>query len=251
MDIRHFSFIGSYIKRIEKNILELGFQKGLRREIEKSNSKFLVLGRDEIKEILTKAPVVIVFNHQYEIETIACLTALPDREDIFLVATHFLKGLLPAIDKHLISIYVRQRKITWRKFSAFILENFISKEKITSEDKHRKNIKSINEAAEKVKQGGLVMITPNPHNKKWQTGIGWLINNIGPTQQAYYVKMYVANSSFLDYLRLVPVFGWILPTVKVYFSQPIKLNKIWQQDGKKLTFELEREYNDWVKGLNK
>ena len=27
MDIRHFSFIGSYIKRIEKNILELGFQK--------------------------------------------------------------------------------------------------------------------------------------------------------------------------------------------------------------------------------
>jgi hypothetical protein len=251
MDIRHFSFIGSYIKKIEKNIPELGFQKGLRREIERSGSKFSVFGRDEIKEVLAKTPVVIAFNHPYEVETIACLAALPDRDDIFLVVTHFLKGLLPVIDKHLISVYVRRRKVVWRKLSAFILENFIKKEKITSEDRHQRNIQSINEAAEKVKQGGLVMITPNPHNKKWQSGIGWLISNIGPIEQAHYIKVYVANSSFLDYLRLIPSFGRVLPTIKVYFSEPVKLNKIWQSDGKKLTFELEKEYNKWVKDINK
>ncbi len=250
MDLRHFSFIGTYIKRIEKNILELGFQKGLRREIERSGSKFSVFRRDEIKEVLEKAPVVIAFNHLYEVETIACLAALPDRDDIFLVATHFLKGLLPVIDKHLISVYVRQRYGIGRKFSGFILRNFFIKEKISTKEQHERNIRSINEAAEKVKQGGLVMITPNPHNKKWQSGIGWLISNTGPMEQAYYIKMYVAGSSFLDYLRLIPGFGRILPMIKVYFSQPVRLNEIWQSDGKKLTFELEKEYNEWVRNLN-
>ena len=42
-----------------------------------------------------------------------------------------------------------------------------------------------------------------------------------------------------------------MPIIKVYFSQPIGLSQIWQQDGKKLTFELEEEYNNWVKSLDK
>lgn len=251
MNIQRFPLIGSYIKRIEKNILESGFQEGLRREIKRSNSEFSIFGKDEIEEILAKSPVIIAFNHPYEVETIACLAALPDREDIYLVATHFLKGLLPAIDKHLIPVYVRQRKIVLRKFSAFILENFISEERITLEEKHQKNIESIKEAAERVKRGGLVMITPNPHNKKWQSGIGWLISNAGPMEDAYCVKVYVANSSIFDYLRLIPGLGRILPIIKIYFSRPIKLSEIWQPDGKKLTFELEKRYNEWVKSLNK
>ena len=251
MDLRLFSFTGSYIKRLEKSILELGFQKGLRQEIERSKSKFQVFGRDEIGKVLAEAPVIIVFNHPHEIETIACLSALPDRKDISLIATHLLKGLSPAIDKHLIPVYVRQRNITLRKISAFILENLVSKEKITLEEKHQKNIESINGAAEKIKQDGLVMITPNPHNKKWQSGVGWLISNAGPMEGAYYIKVYVAGSSVFDYLRLIPCSGRILPVIKVYFSQPTKLSQIWQPDGKKLTSELEKEYNEWVKDLNK
>ncbi|MDP2946025.1 MAG: hypothetical protein Q8N61_01045, partial [bacterium] len=158
-------------------------------------------------------------------------------------------GLLPAIDKHLIPVYVRQRDITLRKISAFILEHFVRKEEITFEEKHQRNIQSIREAAERVKQGGLVMITPSPHNKKWQSGIGWLISNAGPMEGAYYVKVRVVSSSFFDYLRLIPGLGRILPTIKIYFSSPIKLSQIWQADGKKLTFELEKEYNEWVKNI--
>lgn len=88
MDIRHFSFIGNYIKRIENNFQELGLQESLRQETKKLKTKIQILGRDEIKEILIKEPIVIVFNHPHEIETIACLVALPDRDNVFLVATH-------------------------------------------------------------------------------------------------------------------------------------------------------------------
>jgi hypothetical protein len=251
MDIREFSFTGSYIKRIEKSVLELGFQEGLRREIKRSNSKFLVFGKEEIRDILAEAPVIIVFNHPHEVETLACLAALPDREDVFMVATYLLMGLMPAIDKHLIPVYVRQRDVIPRKISAFILEHFAGKGGITLEEKHQRNIQSIRDAAEKVRQGGLVMISPNPDNKKWHAGIGWMINNAGSMEQAYYIKVHVFHSSLIDYLRLIPGLGRILPTIKIYFSAPVKLSRIWQTDGKKLTLELEEEYNEWVKGLNK
>lgn len=251
MDIRHFSLMDSYIKKIEKNILELGFREGLCQAIEKPNSRFLVFGKDEIKEILTEAPVIIAFNHTHEIETIVYLAALTEREDIFLIATQLLKRLLPAIGRHLISVYVRQKNPVLRKISDFIPRTFVGKKEITFEEKHQKNIQSINEAAEKVKQGGSIMIAPNPDNKEWRSGIGWLVSDIGSMEQAYYIKVHVVSNLFFDYLRLIPGLGRILPAIKIYFGQPIKLSKIWQRDGKKLTFELEKEYNEWVKSLNK
>jgi hypothetical protein len=252
MNIKNLPILGKYVRRIDSSVLRFGFQEGLRKEIERSVTRVEVFyPNEETKNIFAHSPVIIAFNHPAELEVIVCPASLPDRKDIFMLATDILLGFNPKITEHLIPIYVRLKTSWARTLYGFVVRSLMGEKELTDEEKRQKNLESIKEAADKVKKGGLVLIAPNPYSKKWRPGIGWLINQVGSLESAFYAKAYITNTSVLDYLRLLPGWGKILPKIKVYFSQPIPLSRIWQADGKVLAAELEKDYNSWLKGLKK
>lgn len=256
MQISDVPIIGSYIKRTIENVEKFGLQEATKREIERSGSKLKIYGLDKnLINILKEKPVVVSVNHQDEIELLALSASLPERKDLFFIGTALLLKQAPILKRYLIPVYIRHhskeiRHTKFRSLSGALLEKFY-RYNLTPEEEHQKNVQSINEAAEKVKKGGLVVIVPNPHVKKWYSGIGWLLKNIGPMKDGFYIRVYVADTSNLDYLRLFPKIGRILPSIKVYFAKPQEISNFDSSNPKKLTTKLEREYNNWTKGISK
>ncbi len=231
------------------NIQKLGMKGAIFEEIKRSGTKLKVYGLSEdLNSLLKGKPVVLAVNHQEEIELLALSASLPERKDAFLVATALILEQAPFLKKSIIPVYVRHRHSYFRSLSGMMLEKFYGLN-ISDEEKHQRNIASIKDAADKVRRGGSVAIVPNPHIRKWYSGIGWLIKNVGPMNGGYYIKVYVANTSPLDYLRLLPKIGKFLPTIEVYFDKPQKISDVFKEDAKTLTKKLEKEYNSWVKNL--
>lgn len=249
--------IGAYVSRMVGNIEKHGMQGAILKEIERSKTNWEIHGLDqETKKILQTKGAVIVANHPFEIETLALIAALPKRENINLIATSFLQNIYPALDKHLIPVYITHhykdvRSTRFRKLSGLILEKYYQYHHLTESEEHQKNIESIALAAKKVKNGEVVIILPNPHRQKnyqdkWHPGIGWLLKNIGAKDNLYYVQAYVSGSSNWDYLRLFPGLGRFLPKIKVHFARPQKIADLDSSDPKRLTAKLEKEYLDWT-----
>lgn len=249
-----FPIVGGYLKRVSCQIEKLGLQEATRKEFKRSGSQLKIYGFDKnLKEILENKPVVLVSNHPFALEPTAVLASLPSRNNFSFIINSIYLHLFPDLDKYLIPVYLRHHfKGNRSKLDAFcvkIIDKLNPTPRFTSEIEYQKNREAVSLAAKKVKLGCLVYITPEKHSKEkgWHKGLGFLLKEIGPLKKGFYVKAYVKNTSPWDLLRLFPYLGRFLPTLKVYFAKPQKIAEVFEEDAKKLTAKLEKEYNQWVK----
>ncbi|MFH0864060.1 MAG: hypothetical protein V1858_03160 [Candidatus Gottesmanbacteria bacterium] len=256
MVLADFPIIGNYIKRVSNNIEKFGLQESIKNEFRKSGTKIEIIGLDSnLLDILTNKPVVLISNHPYELEPTVVIASLPKREDFYFVINSVYLNIFSSLDKYLIPVFIRH-KFVYKILSidSWLLK-FIDKFNPTPvyppDIEHQKNIEAIKLASEKIKAEGMVYITPARYQNVpgWHKGIGYLIKELGPAENIYYIKTYVQNSSTLDILRLLPLIGHILPTLKIYFGKPQKLSEIYDENPKRLTTKLENQYNSWINTL--
>ena len=92
------------IQAINKDIETYGFVGANRKTVERSGTTLTTIASLKTKRIIKKKAVVIVANHPFEVETIAIISSLPLREDIFLIINAMFVGLVKKLDKNLIPV---------------------------------------------------------------------------------------------------------------------------------------------------
>ncbi len=250
-------YINTLIKRIDHDIQLLGFIPAMQQLIKRTSVALQIHALDnKTHDLLQNNGCIVIFNHPYEIETYVVVSALPNRNDLKIIATSNLLGISKSFDHYLLPVYVdhNAKKEKANKLSGHFVKLFNLRPYIHPEEAHKKNIQTLKNASQFIQKGGLVVLCPEGFRGKegrWFSGIGHLIVGVGSKKEVYYVSCYINHTSNLDWCRLIPFIGRILPAITVSFSNPRPLRDIIDtyRDPKNITLGLEHEYNLWTNSL--
>jgi len=254
--ILNFPVVGKFIRDVNYELTNLGWQETSRRLMKRTHTKLLLHNlTPEIASVLKEKSVIIVANHPHDMEVLALIAALPSREDIYVVFNAMFTGLNTEVDKHLIPVYIRHHSYgkSGKTFLNKLLDTYRPQTVDSPEIEHQKNIQSIRKAAEKVRGGGLVIIYPGRRSPdgNWYPGVGHMVREVGKMQDTYIVQVHTEGTSSWDYLRLLPFAGRILPKIHIYFSGPRLIQDFVTDDGKTITHKLQEKYTFWENGVKK
>ena len=163
--------------------------------------------------------------------------------------------LVPNADKYLIPVYVEHHGDEAKeRIQEKVFKMLHAVETFTPEEEHKKNVENIRIAGEKVKNGELVVIFPNPSKnarKKWYAGVGHILNNAQGKKPVYLVQAYIEGTSNVDYLRFIPHSAKVLTPIKITFSKPIDVSHMLDAHPKEITQDLWKNYVAWVDAIEK
>jgi hypothetical protein len=213
---------------------------------------------DETQIVLAHKACVVTFNHPYEIEPFLIAAALPYREKIKMVATGKILEVAPALEGHIVPVWVDHHADTEKKhkLSGFV-SRMLTREPILPQDQaHGRNIKSIAQASRFVDSGGMVLIAPEGYRGArgtWFPGIAHLLTQIRRKRHVYYVQGFIRGTSNWDWFRLVPFINRILPAIDVYFSPPRQLSSFAFGSAKPrmVAGQLEMQYRTWLSSVER
>lgn len=259
--IRRIPGIEARIRRFDKRVHHFGLSEAIRRTIERMRGEVEVSWQDEAtKEVLEKRGALVIANHDYQMEPLALLAALPPREkdDVYVVATLSIEALVgPETAKHIIPIFGVPFQPT-RDLLVKILRK-VFPPKITKQEAMEKNKLSIAEIVHKIQQESLVIFFPQGSRgirSHWQGGVGYILQKLGLTgDQIYYVKAYVEGTSKYDPLLLLLGGKELHPprwSVTISSAQPVKnlLEGSNSQKPKMITQYLESEFHMWTASIH-
>jgi len=250
--ISEFPIVGKVFRELDLAIGKKGLPVASRDFILEHGSKLEVVGRTrEVEGILKNEPVLVVANHEHEVETMALYAALLQRDDIFTVGVAALQGIGPNFSEHLMPVYVRPSSVdpSEMKLSSRI-GRALNLGTDMPENAHELNKASIDRAAQTISDGGLVIMFPSGARKKniWSPGVGHLMTNINKDCGAYIVKAHIKGASDLDFLRLIPGLKRLMPPLKVTFGKPRRVIDYFKEEvkPKELVAQLQDEYTEWL-----
>jgi len=255
--LEHIPILGGIKRQFDRDIGEMGVVQAFAKWVAiAGKDKLIIRGKDDqIREILREKPVVVVGNHPAFAEILTTVASLEPRKDIYGLGISLFLGIGPNISKHIFPIY-RTRRMSSERQKLLVRAGFMLHlgPDISPEEAHKKNIESVNQAAEAVRNGSLVIIFPQgirSGKERWSPGIGHLISGIGRQPDSYLIFVYSEGVSNWDYLRLVPCVKKLIPPASITFSQPRTIESILDQtdDPKSLTEKLKADYDAWISSL--
>lgn len=254
----NFTIIGRFFYLADLIVDRFGFSGSLKKIINRLGSKLNVKFKNiDTQNHLRNKPVLLISNHPFMFGIIALIASIPKRSDSNMIINSDYLNVYPNLDKFLIPVYIRHQNYgNWyEKIVKLLFEKIFFNPLYNTEEEHQKNIKSIDDAVNKIKKGELVIIFPEKRNPKlkWYQGVGYLIKNLGSNSKYYIIFAHLGgNSRRLDYLRLFPHIGKILSPISINFSECLNLNKVLSKsnDSKQISLELQKEYEIWAKSLN-
>lgn len=257
--LRDLPFLNLLGDRIENLITHLGIQKAAQEMFNFSHSQVKVEGlTPELKKILKDESGLIISNHPYDIEPIAVVAKLPPRQNFSIIATHTICGLSKKFTEYIIPVFNVDQNLSSEKSNRLIkIPNFMKDgfcPKITDLAKTKHNLNSIKEAANRIKQNGLVFLAPEGSKGKegkWFPGIGHLLKEIGSDTNAYFIQTFVRGTSDFDMARILPVVGRFMPKIEVFFGKPLLIKSLLTQNlsATLIAEKLESDYKNWVKSI--
>lgn len=246
------------VQTLNKDMGQHGLAKAFDKFLKNHAIKWSVTGlTKETLETLQKASVIVVANHEHEMEFVAVSACLPDRPDVFVIGVANLLNLGENFAKHLLPVFIRTSSVPEKemKLTARIGRKFGLGAKAPNEKAHEFNLNSMRLAQDRLASGHLIMLFPQGVRKKsvWSPGIGHLVKSTAKNKHnTYLVRVHVAGTSDLDALRIVPIIKKVFPPIKVTVRKP-QLTAAYLKDElicpKALTRMLQDEYNEWVKTL--
>lgn len=257
LKIKDLPVIGKIARGLDQSVGELGLHQAMKKRVLESGTKYEVGGlTPETQEVLEHRPVILVCNHRHDAESIALLAALPPRKAVSIIASVGQIGIGENIAKYLIPVYISHNEQGKNlKMSVRISKRFKIAPKFSELEEAKRNIKSMHLAAERVKQGQMVVIFPEgPLGKegKWLSGVGHLIKEVGADSDAFLVMANVRGTTDLDLLRTLPLVSKVLPKIRVDFAKPKKLSEVLQGNLKPrdIVASEESRYNAWTLSIN-
>lgn len=174
-----------------------------------------------------------------------------------MITSKNLLGICPNLDRYLLPVDIEHhaRREKAHKLSG-VIANWLQLRPAANESEARiYNKKTIAYAIRLVKKGGIVALCPEgirSIRNKWFPGIGHLTHGVGPQPKKYVVFAHARGTSGLDYFRLIPFMGYILPKITITFSKPLPLNAIFSnaKEPKTIKNYLEQKYNTWAKTIH-
>ena len=260
---------GGYIDRIpilsrikrefDRDIGEMGVQQAFAKKVAiAGEGKLSIRGKDDrVKEILREKPTVVVGNHPSFAEILTTVASLEPRDDMYGIGISLFLGIGPNISKHVFPVY-RTKQMSSERQKFLVRAGYLLNlgPNISPEEAHKKNIESVNKAAEAVKDGALVIIFPQgirSGRERWSRGVGHLLSEIGKNSNGYLIFVYSEGVSSLDYLRLVPGIKKLIPPASVTFAQPRTITSVLEGGGdpRSITERLKVDYRAWIGSLTK
>lgn len=254
---RELPVVGGMFKDFDNKVGSIGLQRAIQEVLTSTGCKIEVSGiSPQLETILKEKGVVLVVNHPFAGEPLPLIAVLPRRKDVYLIGASALLGIGPNFAKCLIPVYLRGHATDNNSKLSSKVERLLGDrlhlgETIPDEEIIRRNRQSIKDAAQKVKDGALVILTPEGtkgSGHRWLSGIGNLLNEIGPENDVYYVKAFVEGTSNYDPLRILPGIGRLLPKFRVTLDEAQKIQTILFNSRRPriITQTLQAEFNKWV-----
>jgi 1-acyl-sn-glycerol-3-phosphate acyltransferase len=254
--IKRLPFIRNFLKKLDEHIEKHGIQEGMSNLISWTNTRIIAEGlTPQLKRILESEPAIVVANHDFQAEVLVLLASLPSRKNTYLIANDEFLGVFPHLDQHIIPVHIKHRAPKNKKEVLLLklLNYFHPSPRLNESQAHQQNIQSIKTASIKVDAGNLVIIFPEARGieGKWKPGIGYLLNGVTAKRKSYFIQAYIQGTLFLDYLRLIPFVGKILPSYKISFAQPLNIKDIVEKNAepKRIVSLLEDQYKTWVDSI--
>lgn len=227
-----------------------GLSPTLKSIVEKVSRKFTINISPKTKKILKNDRVLLICNHPAQADVLLLLSAIPHRPKVFLIAMHNLWSILPAINKHLIPVYIGHRfeersRPDWK---VELLNKIHFTPQYSQEIAHQKNIKSISLATQKIDEGSLVAVFPaggSQNGRDFLPGVGHIIKNLKYPEKTKIIMAHVTGTSTADFLRILPFFGKILPNFKIEFSEALNASDFVGDDGRAIAKNLQGVYDQW------
>ncbi|KKR68134.1 MAG: hypothetical protein UU09_C0015G0001 [Microgenomates group bacterium GW2011_GWA2_40_6] len=248
------SVISNLFRRTNQDVASRGYAAAMNSVLSRTNSQLVVKGlTPSLKKTLSHNRVLLISNHPNQAEVLAILAALPQRSDYYLVANHKFFSILPAIDHHLIPVYIdhqsTEKHVSWKLRLFKKLHYHADLDKTIA---HQKNIDSIALASQKLSAGALVQIFPviKDATKEFSPGVGYLLKNSQSISKTQVVMIHVAGTSDLDYLRLLPFVGKFLPPFEITFSHAYSASDFIAETGQATANNLEITYRAWFSSVN-
>lgn len=238
------------LRPINLDLKNRGLSPALKNVVEKTSKGFIINLPKDTQKTLKNDHVILICNHPAQADVLLLLAALPNRPKTFLVIMHGILSILPAINKHLIPVYITHRidsdsQHDW-KYNLFKKIHFIPE--YSQEVAHQKNIKSIALAAQKIDENSLVAIFPAGGTKDARTflpGIGYLIKNLKYPQKTKLIMAHVSGTSSWDFLRIIPFVKLFLPKFRIDFSESLDINNFNNGTGREISQKLQQVYDSW------
>ena len=240
----------SILRPINKSLKNHGISETLREIVKKTSRAFTINISQDTKKVLKNDRVLVVCNHPAQADVLLLLSAIPRRPKVFIVVMHGLMSVLPAINKHLIPVYVARRlddgsSKDW-KFRLFNKIHFSPQ--YSDEIAHQKNIKSMSLATQKIDEGSLLGIFPaggSRNCRDFLPGVGHIIKNLKYPEKTKIVMAYVSGTSTWDFLRIFPFVKYFLPKFKLEFSEALNAADFIGDNGRLISLQLQNVYDRW------
>lgn len=247
----HAFGVSKILHPINHDIKTHGMSPTIRAIIQKCANGFTIEMSKKTQKTLTKDRVLLICNHPSQADVLLLLAAIPPRTNVFLIVINGVLSILPAINKHLIPVYIAHRlnhkpKYDW-KYHLFKKLHYAPE--YPREIAHQKNIQSITRATQKIDQGSLVGIFPaggSENGYDFSPGVGHIIKNLRYPEQTRIVMAYVSGTSIWDFFRIIPFLRKLFPKFKIQFSEPIKASDLSGSNGRQISRNLQTIYYHWT-----
>lgn len=238
------------LRPINKNLRKYGISRALKQVVHKVSREFIINMPKGTKKVLKNEPVLLICNHPAQADVLLLLSAIPQRKKTFLIVMSGILSILPAINKHLIPVYISHRfdergKPDWK---VRLLKKIHFTPEYNHEIAHQKNIKSIELATRKIDEGSLVGIFPaggTPDGRTFLPGVGHIIKNLKYPEKTKIIMAHVSGTSTADFLRILPFFSKILPKFKIEFSDTLNASDFVGDNGRQIAANLQSVYDRW------
>lgn len=238
------------LRPINKSLKNDGLSLTLRNVVNRVSSGFTINIPKDTKKILKNDRVLLICNHPAQADVLLLLSAIPSRKKTFLIVMSGILSILPAINKHLIPVYISHRfderdKPDWK---VELLKKLHFTPEYCHEVAHQKNIKSIELATRKIDEGSLVGIFPaggSKNGRDFLPGVGHIIKNLKHPEQTKIVMAHVTGTSTWDFIRILPFIGKIMSKFKIEFSEPLNASDFIGGSGRQIAQNLQNVYDQW------
>lgn len=257
--VRRFPFLSEIGNTVDSNVKKFGLQKGSLESLSSWGVKLKIENlTPEINKIFEESPAILVGNHPTFTEPLVLPASLPQREDVFMVMSQSFLSLFPHLEQHTLPIYMGYRTRD-EKAVVDVLRKTLTYGDIDYEEAHKRNIQSIDQAANRVSDGELGIIFPAPIRKlvegQWKAGLGYLVDAVQYPAETYLIEAYIEGTAQHDVLRTIPALRSRYSEIKVTFRDPQKIAYVKDSTPKaterELVVKMEKDYLEWVKSLKK
>jgi len=257
--------IWSLCRKIDKSIKKFWIHKCVKILIKYNRSRIWKTIWDtsdieKTQDILKNKWVLIVANHNFDMEMIPLLNTLPERKDFYMVASSNFLQIWENLSSHLIPIYFSNKKMgTWNKFSWKVLNILKKSNTNTNEQNSELNRKSMERVVELLNKNAMILIFPSWikwwKHESWSDWIWYLINDLKKLEnkEIYLTKAFIKWHSIFDLLRFFKYTWLFLPKLTVHIKEPKLIKNLDLNDElhpKSITKILQDVYSEWIKKYN-